>query len=76
METPPIDTAVTGIQRGLETIQNSAAKLASAEQLDGGEDRAVEALTELEQGVQQAQASGKALSAENDVIGALLSVRA
>ena len=76
MDTPPIDTAVIGIQRGLDTIQNSAAKLATAGQLEGGEDQTVTALTELEQGKQQAQASAKALSAENDVIGALLSVRA
>ena len=76
METPPIDTAVTGIQRGQETIQNSAAKLARAEQPDGDDDQTVSALTELEQGKHQAQASAKALSAENDFIGALLSVRA
>lgn len=76
METPPVNTAVMGIQRGVETIENSAAKLASADQLSGSEDRTVEALTELEQGKQQALASTRALSAENDVIGALLSVRA
>ncbi len=76
METPPIDSATAGIQRGQETIQNAAAKLASAKQLEGSDDRAVESLIELEQGKQQSQASVKALSAENDVIGALLSVRA
>ena len=65
-----------GVQRGSDTIQTAAAKLASADQLSGTDDRTVEALTELEQGKQQAQASAKAISAENDVIGSLLSVRA
>ena len=73
METPPLDSAATGIARGVDTVVDASAKIASADQMHGNDDRTVEALVELEQGKQQAQASAKALSAENDVIGALLS---
>ncbi|MEM7292758.1 MAG: hypothetical protein AAF420_05075 [Pseudomonadota bacterium] len=76
METPPLDSAVTGIQRGVDTVQNASAKIASADSLNDTTDDTVEALVELEKGKQQTQASAKALSAENDVIGALLSTKA
>ncbi|MEM7207357.1 MAG: hypothetical protein AAF434_06015 [Pseudomonadota bacterium] len=76
METPPLDSAATGIQRGLSTIENASAKIASASQQSGKDDRTTEAVAELAEGKQQAQASAKSLSAENDVIGALLSTKA
>ena len=76
MEIPPLDTAAIGIQRGFDTMHGAAAKVASAGQIEGSEDRTLEAMVELKQGEHQAKASVKALSAENDVIGTLLSTRA
>lgn len=72
----PADTAAIGIQRGLDRIETATAQIASADQQSGKDDRTVDALVELQRGKQQTQASTKALSAENDVIGALLSTRA
>ena len=70
------NTATLGIQRGLDGIESGASKIASAEQQNSTEDRTIEALIEIEQGKQQSQASVKALSAENEVIGSLLSITA
>ena len=69
-------SSVVGIQRGVDQIQTAAHNLASIEKAEDESRNTVEALTDLERGKQQAQASAKALSAENDVIGSLLSVRA
>ena len=76
MQIPPLDSAATGIQRGVDTVANASAKIASAEQFEGSSDRTIESMVELKQGEIQAKASAKALSAENDVIGTLLSTRA
>ena len=70
------DTSAIGIQRGLDRIEAASATIASADQQSGKDDRTVEAMVELQRGKQQSQASTKALSAENDVIGSLLSTKA
>jgi hypothetical protein len=71
----PLDSALVGIQRGQQTIQAASSKIASPEQAGNSQEQSVEALVELEKGKQQVQASSQALSAENTVIGSLLSVK-
>jgi len=75
--TPASGLALNGIQRGMEGLQRNAADIASADRLNGTETRSiVEPLVGQIQNAAQVEASVKVLKTENDMLGALLDVKA
>lgn len=75
--TPASGFALNGIQRGMEGLQRNAADIASADRLNGTETRSVaEPLVGQIQNAAQVEASVKVLKTENDMLGALLDVKA
>jgi hypothetical protein len=67
-----ITTAMTGIQRGLSSAQNNAARIASADQFNGDSPSGLaEPLIGLKQDSLQVQASTKVLKAVDEMIGSL-----
>jgi len=67
-------SAVTGIQRGLQQATDAASKIASA---DRGIDLAdlATSLVDLKLGQQQVEASAKVLQVEDQLRGSLLDIR-
>ncbi|HSP00190.1 MAG TPA: hypothetical protein VLN90_01880 [Thioalkalivibrio sp.] len=75
--TPASGFALNGIQRGMDGLQRNAADIASADRLNGTETRSiVEPLVGQIQNATQVEASVKVLKTENDMLGALLDVKA
>ena len=72
------NSALQGIQRGLEGMRQNAADIASADQLNrAGMDTDLEtSLVDLNQNKYQVQASAKVVSALDEVIGTLIDTRA
>ena len=72
------NSALQGIQRGLEGMRQNAADIASADQLNrAGQDTDLEtSLVELNENKFQVQASAKVVSALDEVIGTLIDTRA
>jgi hypothetical protein len=72
------NSALQGIQRGLEGMRQNAADIASADQLNrAGKDTDLEtSMVELNQNKFQVQASAKVVSALDEVIGTLIDTRA
>ena len=72
------NSALQGIQRGLEGMRQNAAEIASADQLNrAGKDTDLEtSMVELNQNKVQVQASAKVVSALDEVIGTLIDTRA
>jgi hypothetical protein len=72
-----ITTAMTGIQRGLSSAQNNAARTASADQFNGYSPSGLaEPLIGVKQDRLQVQASTKVLKAVDEMIGSLFDDRA
>ena len=72
------NSALQGIQRGLEGMRQNAADIASADQLNrAGKNTDLEtSMVELNQNKYQVQASAKVVSALDEVIGTLIDTRA
>ena len=72
------NSAVQGIQRGLDGMRKNAAEIASADQLNqaGKETDLAGSLVEMNQNKVQVQASAKVVSALDEVVGTLLDTRA
>jgi hypothetical protein len=67
-----ITTAMTGIQRGLSSAENNAARIANADQFNGDSPSALaESLIGLKQDRLQVQASTKVLKGVDEMIGSL-----
>ena len=72
------NSALQGIQRGLDGMRQNAADIASADQLNqaGQDTDLVGALVDLNQNKVQVQASAKVVSALDEVVGTLIDTRA
>ncbi len=72
------NSAVQGIQRGLDGMRKNAAEIASADQLNqaGEETDLAGSMVEMNQNKVQVQASAKVVSALDEVIGTLIDTRA
>lgn len=72
------NSALQGIQRGLDGMRQNAAEIASADQLNrAGKDTDLEtSMVEMNQNKVQVQASAKVVSALDEVIGTLIDTRA
>lgn len=72
------NSAVMGIQQGLNNLRRSAGEIASADQLNqaGNETDLVGAVVGLKQSEAQVQASAKVVSAVDEVLGTLLDTEA
>lgn len=72
------NSAVMGIQQGLNGLRRNAAEIASADQLSqaGSETDLVGSLVGLQQAETQVQASAKVVSAVDEVLGTLIDTQA
>ncbi len=72
------NSALQGIQRGLDGMRQNAADIASADQLNnaGKETDLETSMVEMNQNKFQVQASAKVISALDEVIGTLIDTRA
>lgn len=72
------NSAVQGIQRGLDGMRKNAAEIASADQLNqaGKETDLAGAMVEMNQNKVQVQASAKVVSALDEMVGTLIDTRA
>lgn len=72
------NSAVMGIQQGLNNLRRGATEIASADQLNqaGSETDLVGSLVGLKQSEVQVQANAKVVSAVSDVLGTLLDTEA
>ena len=72
------NSALQGIQRGLDGMRQNAAEIASADQLNqaGQETDLAGALIGMEENKTQVQASAKVVSALDEVIGTIIDIRA
>ncbi len=72
------NSALQGIQRGLDGMRQNAAEIASADQLNqaGQETDLVGALVGMTENKVQVQASAKVVSALDEVVGTLIDTRA
>lgn len=77
MVVPPVQaTALTGLRRGLEGAENSAAEIASAGQLNGSAEKPVEqSLLEQQQHAQNTQANARSLQVSLNLIGSILDIK-
>lgn len=67
-------SAVTGIQRGLQQVTNAASNIATADRDIDVADLAT-SLVDLKLGQQQVEASAKVVQVEDQLIGSLLDIR-
>lgn len=72
------NSAVMGIQQGLNNLRRNASEIASADQLNqaGSETDLAGSLVGLKQSEIQVQANAKVVSAVDDVLGTLLDTEA
>ncbi|MCK5336079.1 MAG: hypothetical protein KAQ67_07950 [Gammaproteobacteria bacterium] len=72
------NSAVMGIQQGLNNLRRNAAEIASADQLNqaGSETDLAGSLVGLKQSEVQVQANAKVVSAVDEVLGTLLDTEA
>ena len=72
------NSALQGIQRGLDGMRRNAAEIASQEQLNqaGSETDLARELVSMEQNKVQVQASAKVVSAVDKVIGSIIDIEA
>ena len=71
-------SALLGINNGLNQANNASQKLASSEQLNGekSNQETTKELTALKQAEQQVQASARVAQTAGDVIGSIIDIRA
>ncbi|TNF37481.1 MAG: hypothetical protein EP315_02580 [Gammaproteobacteria bacterium] len=72
------NSAMQGIQRGLDGMRKNAAEIASADQLNqaGSETDLAGSMVEMNQNKVQVQASAKVVSALDEMVGTLIDTRA
>ena len=72
------NSALQGIQRGLDGIRKNASEIASAEQLSqaGQETNLESSLVDLKENQVQVQASAKVVSALDEVLGSIINTTA
>jgi len=76
-ETVNFNSAVAGIHKGLESLQQNASQIASKSTLEGENQQSLpESLVGLKTSVLQVQASAQALKAVDEVLGTLLDIKA
>ena len=75
--TPLQDTALTGIQKGMNELQKNAGQIAGKSTMEGESIKPLMlSLVELKVNVQQLEASTKVLQVSDEMIGTLLDIRA
>lgn len=75
--TSMINTALSGIHRGMDNLQKNASEIASKSTMEGENSRSlIESLVELKANVQQVKASAKVLEVSDTLIGTLLDTKA
>ena len=71
------NTALAGIQKGMNDLQKNASEIASKSTMDGENTKPlIESLVDLKANIQQVEASMKVLQADDEVIGTLLDIKA
>jgi len=72
------NSALQGIQRGIDGIRKNATEIASSDQLNqAGQDTSLESsLVGLKQNQVQVQASAKVVSALDEVLGSMINTKA
>jgi len=71
------NTALAGIQNGLNKLQKNASEIASASTMDGTNTKSlVEAVVDLKANEQQVSASMKVLKVSDELIGTILNIKA
>ena len=75
--TSPLDTALTGIQKGMNELQKNASEIAGKSTMEGQNAKPlIESLVDLKANVQQVEASVKVVQASDEIIGTLLDIKA
>lgn len=71
------DTALTGIQNGMNELQKNAGEIAGKSTMEGENIKPLmQSLVELKANVQQVEASTKVLQVSDEMVGTLLDIRA
>ncbi len=71
------NTALAGIQNGLNDLQKNASQIAGKSTMEGTNTKSlVEAVVDLKANVQQVSASMKVLKVSDELIGTLLDIKA
>ena len=71
------DTALTGIQNGMNELQKNAGEIAGISTIEGESTKPLmQSLVELKANVQQVAASTKVLQVSDEMIGTLIDIRA
>jgi hypothetical protein len=71
------DTALTGIQNGINELQKNAGEIAGISTIESESTKPLmESLVELKENVQQVAASTKVLQVSDEMIGTLIDIRA
>ncbi len=72
-----LDTALSGIQNGMNELQKNAGEIAGKSTMEGENTKPIiESLVEIKANVQQLEASTKVLQVSDEMIGTLLDIRA
>ena len=71
---PAFQSALNGIQTGLQSLNNNAAEIASTDVIESGAD-VTEPLVNMISDEQQVLASTKVLEAHNAMIGSILDIK-
>ncbi len=72
-----LDTALTGIQKGMNELQKNAGEIAGKSTMEGENIKPLmQSLVELKANVQQVEASTKVLQVSDEMIGTLIDIRA
>ncbi len=70
------NTALAGIQKGMNDLQKNASEIASKSTMEGENTKPlIESLVDLKANVQQVEASMKALQVNDEVVGTLLDIK-
>ena len=74
---PAVQSAMLGIQRGMNGLRKNASQIASADQMASSQpDSAARPLVEMIENRTQVQASAKALQRIDEALGSILDVKA
>lgn len=77
INTSAVQSAMSGIQRGMDGLKKNAADIASAKQLDSENPvDQTQSLVEMRENRTQVEASAKALQTINQTLGSIINVKA
>lgn len=72
-----VDTAMTGIHKGMNNLQKNASQIASKSTMEGENTKSlIESLVDIRANIQQVKASAKVLEVSDKVIGSLIDTKA